>query len=307
MAPQPDFSPEKIKRSIEDTSGYPFELQIAQRVSKWNEYAYFVEPNYSFEDHDTGKARELDFHALRASPISARKGEYTFTVLLGSCKANKNPFIFFTREEPLAGLTMMSDVPISGCPLEIFDKKGESDAIELYFRLREFLHIAKLGIISSQFCVLNWRSSKWDVQPQAVIRDTLIPLMKVMSREIEQHNEKCSSHKGKILPEYHIYYPLLVLNGPLYEYYVPPEGPAQLREVKHVLVIRHYESKTVKCRYAIDVIHETYLEQYLELIEEEVSKYNSLVRRHKKRVLRSIKELAAIEEAGAKEKGESGK
>jgi len=291
MVPQPNYDPSVIKQALEDTSGYPFELQIAQRVEKWEEYGYSVEPNYSFEDHDTGEARELDFHAIRAVPIVAQRDEYAYIVILGSCKASRNPYIFFTRPGLLAGITLMSDVPISGSPLEIYEENGETEAIEWYFQLHKFLHIGQLDTISSQACVLSWKSSKWEVQPEAVIRDTFVPLIKAMSREIEDHNNECVPNGDTILPEYRIYYPLLILKGPMYEYYVPTEGDAQLRDTKHILVIRHYESKTIKCRYAIDVIHESYLEQYLELVEREAKKFVNLIKRHKKIVAKSIEEL----------------
>jgi len=97
-------------------------------------------------------------------------------------------------------------------------------------------------------------------------------------------------------PDYRIYYPLLVLKGPLLEYHLPPKGPAELRNAKHILVIRHYESKTVKGRYAIDVIHESYLEQYLDLVEKEGNTFVNRVRRYKKPIIRSIRKLAELEE-----------
>jgi len=306
VAPQPDYDPAVIKQALEDTSGYPFELQIAQRVERWEEYGYYVEPNYSFEDHDTGEARELDFHAVRAVPISSKRGEYAFIVLLGSCKANRTPYIFLTRPALLAGITLMSDVPISGSPLEIYQEDDEAEAIEWYLQLHKFLHIGRLDHISSQLSVLTWKNSRWEVQPEAIVRDTFIPLIKAMSREIEHHNEKCVPNRAKILPEFNMYYPLLVLKGPMYEYYLPGEGEAQLKDTKHVLVIRHYESKTIKCRYAIDAIHETYLEEYLNLVESEAKKFTNTIRRHKKILDRSIERLTKQETVESSEgKGKS--
>lgn len=116
-----------------------------------------------------------------------------------------------------------------------------------------------------------------------------------MSREIEDHNVDCAPDDEGILPEYRIYYPLLVLKGPMYEYYVPEQGDAQLKSAKHVVVMRHYESKAVKCRCGIDVIHESYLEQYLNLIEKEAKKFRNLIRRYKRVVAKSMEKLSAVE------------
>jgi hypothetical protein len=73
MVPQPDMDPQVIKKSVEDLSGFPFELEIVRRLEGYKDYGFWVEPNYSFEDHDTGEARELDFHAITAESISIKR------------------------------------------------------------------------------------------------------------------------------------------------------------------------------------------------------------------------------------------
>jgi hypothetical protein len=304
MVPQPNYDPMGIRQVVENTSGYPFELQITRRIEKWRDYEYFVEPNYSFEDQDSGEARELDFHAIRAVPISTERNEYAYVVILGSCKASRNPYIFFTRPGQLAGVMLMSDVPISGCPLDMYEENGEIEAIESYFELHRFLHIGEVDNISSQACILSWKGTKWEVQSEATIRDIFVPLVKVMSREIEDHNNECIPSGEEAVVEYRMYYPLLVLKGPMYEYYVPAKGDPELKTTNHVLVIRHYESKSVKCRFAIDVIHESYLERYLDLLEREAKKFVNLVIHHKKIVARSVEQLAREEKKeGSKGRG----
>ena len=296
MVPQPNMDPQSIKQAIEDLSGYPYELEIVRRIEKYRDYGYWVEPNYSFEDQDTGEARELDFHAMEAESISIKKSEFAFLIILGSCKANNNPYVFFTRQLPFSGITLNSDVPIAGCPLEIYTESDENEAIEWYFRLHDFLHIAKIDIVSSQFCELVWKSNKWQVQSEAIFKNTFIPLIKAMSREIDEYNKACIPKKDEVSPNYQLYCPLLVLKGPMFEYHVPPTGSNVLREAKHILFIRHYESRKVKCCYAIDIIHESYLEQYLDLTERELIRFVNLVKHHKRSVLRSIRKLVEIEE-----------
>ena len=77
---------------------------------------------------------------------------------------------------------------------------------------------------------------------------------------------------------------------------MPSTGSPLLRDVKHVLFIRQYESKSVKCRYAIDVIHESYLEDYLDIINKELKRFVNRVKHHKKAVVSSIKKIAELEE-----------
>lgn len=236
MAPQPDMNPDRIKRSIKDLTGYPFELEIIRRIETYKDYGYWIEPNFSFEDQDTGEARELDFHATEAMAISVQESEFAFAVILGSCKANKNPYVFFTRQLPFAGATLDSDVPIAGYPLEICRENGEGEAVEWYFQLHDFLHIAKNNIVSSQFCELIWKNNKWEKQSEPIFKNTFIPLIKAMSREIEDYNKTNVPQKDEESPDYQIYYLLLVLRGPMFEYHVPPLGPPQLKETKHILL-----------------------------------------------------------------------
>jgi len=297
MTPQPNLASSEIKKAVENLSGYPYELEIVKRIEQYKKYGFWVEPNYSFEDHDTGEARELDFHASQAETISIDKSEFVFTVLLGSCKDNNNPYVFFTRNIPFPGITLNSDIPIAGCPLEIYTEPNDvNEAIEWYFRLHDFLHIAQMDVVSSQFCELVWKNNKWTVQSEPIFKNTFIPMIKAMSREIEDYNKNCVPEKGDLSPDYQIYYPVIVIRGPMFEYYVPPTGNKRIRKAKHILFIRHYESRNVKCHYAIDIIHDSYLEEYLNLTEKELVKFTNLVKRHKKSITRSIEKIIEIEE-----------
>jgi hypothetical protein len=279
----------QIKDALEDNSGYPFELEITRRIEARE---YFVEPNYSFEDQDTGLARELDFHALKSEIISEKKMEFVIAIILGSCKDNKNPYVFFTRELFLSGIMLSSDLPIAGCPLEIYDENNYCLSLEEYLELYKFLHIGKTDIVSSQFCELKQKKGKWEIQSETIFKDAIIPLIKALHGDITDYNEEHIPNLETEGVDYQIYFPLIVLKGPLLQYHVPPKGPTQLKQAQHIVVVRHYESKTVKCRYAIDVIQESYLEKYLEIIDKEIAKFKNLVRNHKKIITQSIKKVA---------------
>lgn len=190
---------------------------------------------------------------------------------------------------------LSSDVPIAGCPLEVYDEVDENQTLEDYLELYKFLHIGRTDIVSSQFCELKRRKGKWEIQSEVIFKDAVVPLLKALSGEITSYNEEHIPDLETEGVDYQIYYPLIVLNGPLLQYHVPPEGPPYLEQSQHIVVVRHYESKTVKCRYAIDVIHESYLEKYLELIDKEVVKFRNCIRRHKKMITQSIKKIAMLE------------
>lgn len=293
--PQPlaPLDEQTLQEILKNKSGYPFELDIARRVDS---AGYFVEPNYSFEDHDTGEARELDFYGLSFTVVSETRGEFIAAVILGSCKDNKNPYVFFTRKPILAGVMLESDIPIAGYPLEIDAGGKEVQDIEDFFGLCDILHIGKAKTVSSQFCEVVWRAkeNEYKVESGVIFRDAFIPLIKAMSRAMDDFTQRNRPSEEDQSPTYQIHYPLLVVKGPLFEYHVPARGPAKVRKTKHVLVKRSYESKTVKCEYAIDVIHESYLEQYLWQVDQEVLSFRNLVRRHKRALASSIKRMVAL-------------
>jgi hypothetical protein len=144
------------------------------------------------------------------------------------------------------------------------------------------------------------KNTKWQVQSDTIFKDIFVPLIKALSREIRDYNEKCVPTKGDEALNYQIYYPLLVFKGPIFEYHVPTDSPARVSSAKHILVIKDYQSKTVKCRYAFDAIHESYLEQYLELVNKETTKLKNLIKRNKKTLVRSIQKIAQQEKEKTK-------
>lgn len=287
-----------IKQVIENSTGFPFELKVAGRVEAYNDYSYFVEPNYSFEDQDTGEARELDFHATQAISISRKADEYLNIVILGSCKNNANPYIFFTRTLLEAGFLPYADLPVAGFPLNIY-VGNEIEDLESYLDVHEILHVGETENIAGQYVEVKRDGTSWktvkEKESESLFRSICVPLLKVLAREREKHNEECKREKSLT---FSLYYPLLVLNGPLLEYHVPVIGRPVLKKTNHLVVVRHHESKSIKCRCAIDVIHESYLEHYLDMLQEEASAFINRVRRHKRIIMKSIKKVS--EENGSK-------
>jgi hypothetical protein len=286
---------ESVARSVEQ-SGYPFELDIARRIESCG---FFVTPNYNFEDHDTGQSREIDIHALTAETISMRRYEFLYPLVLASCKANRDPYVFFTRDNMLSKLQLQVDAPLSGMPATIVEEDGESLPAAEFFRLEEFLHIASTDRISSQFCQLTRKENKWLVGQAPVVESLVIPLVKAHAREIADHNSKTMKpEQDENESNYQIYYPVIIVRGPLFEYYVPPEaGKPVVSPSRHAVLFRHYQSRTLQGEFAIDVIHETYLEEFLDLIGREAHAFANRIRHHRGRIVASIELLRGRSQA----------
>jgi hypothetical protein len=302
---QPPLDEQAIEMILRNESGYPFELEIARRMA---EAGYIVEPNYGFQDHDTGQSRELDFRAVGFTPLRRRTSEFVTTIVLGSCKSNRVPYVFFTRPPlPTSRQFLHTDLPIAGYPLRIYINDFEQYSLEEYLNLHKVLHIGKPDKVSSQFCELTWdkNGKKHKVGQDkdgqgAIFKDIYVPLVKAMSRELEDSSDILQPSSRESPPLYEIYYPLLVVRGPLFEYYFPANGTPVVRKAEHIILSRSYRSETVTCHYAIDVVHESYLERYLDLIDKEVLSFRNLIRHHRGDLVRSVERLVALSEDAAK-------
>lgn len=99
------------------------------------EYGYYVIPNYSFIDLETGQSRELDIWAMAVQAITRRDFEFIFPILLIECKNLQAPLVFFTQKEiPIKEL--IGDIHLSGIPKEI-ERKGSIYGLSEFLKLPE--------------------------------------------------------------------------------------------------------------------------------------------------------------------------
>jgi hypothetical protein len=92
----------------------------------------------------------------------------------------------------------------------------------------------------------------------------------------------------------------------MFEYHVPLEGDVTVTRVKHVVIVRHYVAKSLSGEYAVDAIHESFLEEFLDVIASEARTIANRVRRHRRRVLESLhREYAVAEDRGSSKKESS--
>jgi hypothetical protein len=286
-----------IKSGVEETSGFPFELEITQRIARRRKAIYWVQPNFSFEDQDEGEARELDFHAMAPIPIGTRRQKYVFIVVLGSCKNNHNPYVFFTRKRDFPGF-VECDLPMTGNPMEITTNK-RIEAIDSYLDLEEIFHVARSREICSQFCEIQLQDKGWKVSSAPVYKSVVLNLIKALSNQTQGQTEEDTS-PGNF--SYTVYYPLLVLKGPMFAHHTDEKGKSSVREVKHVTLIHHHESKTIKCQSAIDCIHESYLDNYLTMIEKEIQLLINRLVHNQKVILASTQKNAESKSKNVKRK-----
>jgi len=291
----------QMKEAIQH-SGYLLEQRVEPII---RESGYYVETNPIFRDPDTGKSREIDIRALAGVGVYREEGSYIFPTLLCECENNLQPIVFFTSE-PFLSFTFCEDLRVSGIPVKFWNGNQKSfDSLADFTRMEKFHHYSK-GEVATQYCTFQLKKDKssWLAFHSEEQHDTFNSLIKAVDCEVDSHFEDWG------LPDQieeeniniEIYYPLLILQGALYSAHLENDRLI-LRKEKHVQFRKQYFSSYTKEieTYQIDVIVESYLSHYLEIIESEIEMIKKIFQRKKTRVFESIGKIVEEAKKGGKE------
>jgi hypothetical protein len=276
---------------------------------------YYVETNAAYPDPLTGKSREIDIEAIIAFRISRDYG-FIFARLICECQNNQQPVVFFVKDSPVSFLHHQ-DVKSAGIPVQFVKRnistKGvhKSKDSECYISLSDFLGFEKYhhyckGPTSTQYCTFTKKKENrpWIALHSETQHDSFTNLIFALESEVDEY------YKSYVVPgkdeeesiNIEIYYPVLILQGPLYLAQIENEK-LELRKCKHVQYRKEYFSRDKHDTYQIDVISESFLHQYTRIIEKEMEKAKSVIKRKIKIVRESIDILT--ERARKKKRGES--
>jgi len=303
------------EKEMEDSilrSGYLLEQRVEVVLEK---NAYFVTTNDAYPDPVTGKSREIDINALSAFKLS-KDLDFLFSRLLCECENNHQPVVFFVKDSPVSFLNS-NYLKCAGLPVQFINNKdipikGTSQKSNYeYSDLPDFLNIEKFhhyckNPVSSQYCSFNRKNdnSPWIASHEETHHNSLNNLIIALEAKIDDY------YDDYIIPEkdetdqinIEIYYPVLILQGPLYSARIQ-KGKLKLKKEKHIRYIKEYFSKDKKDTYIIDVITEEYLSKYLKVIEKEMTRMQNKLKQKKKIVRTSLDTL--VEEAKKKKKTET--
>lgn len=287
---------EKInKREMADAifrSGYLLE-QRAQRIL--HNRGYFVSANDSYVDPDTGKSREIDIYATGAEQIS-RDREFIFPMLICECENNPQPMVAFVEESPISFLNYR-EAKIAGIPIQCLSTKAkgrELIPIQEFLGFEKYHHYCK-GLTATQYCSFvrkkqqpnDWMATHLDEQHESFTR-LINALEFYIDKYYTNYRLPYKSEVERINLEF--YYPILILQGPLYAATLK-KGRLALRPVQHIQYRKDYHLKGRNLTYQIDVITEVFLPKYVDVIEREMRKAASVIKRKKAIVRKSIEAL----------------
>jgi hypothetical protein len=272
-----------------NNSGYLIEQRVEDILVK---KGYSVETNDAYLDPETGKSREIDLTGITGIKIFEDQDHFIFPYLLVECENNHQPVAFF-RNNPRPGIFSVEEIKISGLPLDLYENDGsEMGALPLILKF-DYCHHYCVGPYYTQYCTfqLNNKDNKkrWIASHSETQHGTFSSLIKCLDHKISTH------HAGYFLPSedqkerlnLQFYYPLIVLQGDLYEAY-ELDGVLQLEEKDHIQFRKQLVKTDDSESYQIDVIREKYLPTYLEIINQETNKIAEKLRSNWEVLERSI-------------------
>jgi hypothetical protein len=261
-------------------SGYLLESRVEARLQK---AGYYVEANHTYPDPDTGKSREFDLYALSAVSAGPRRGrDFIFPVLLIECVNNSQPIVLITKE-PQVPFLHHEDVKHAGLPVKFPAKGGGWRSLPDYLSLEKVHHYCR-GRIATQFCSFrrkkDQQQAEWMALHEDVQFDSFRKLCVVTDYFIDEHF-KSWRFGGPEFVNIEFYYPVLVLGGDLLEAQASAQS-VRLTRRQHLQFRRSQIVRGEAEDYQIDVIRESHLPKYLELVQREAEIIaRRLRRRHK--------------------------
>lgn len=261
-------------------SGYPIEQRVAKEM---RENGYLVETSQAYTDPETGKSREYDISAIKVSMISRDPIDAVFPLLICECENNEQPIVFFTSESFLG----FANMKYSGLPVKIISENRLLPLWE-FLGAERFHHYGK-GLVATQYCTFHRKndSARW-VASHSDAHQTFLDLANAVEHGIDEHCSNWTSPgPSNERINLQIFYPLLVLQGDIYEARTDTSSLA-INEVEHVQYCKELWDARGSRTYHIDVVAEKYLSKYLELVDKEIAAIRRRIRKHRSKVDQSV-------------------
>ncbi len=274
------------------SSGYLLEQRV---YPIFQEFGYHVTANAAYPDLLTGKSREIDIKAIHAFQIG-EDADFIFANVLCECENNKQPVVFFLQKDPPIPDLQHENIKSAGIPVKFLENVTGREFVNLpdFLNFHKYHHISK-GPTSTQYCNFHRKDSNkpWLASHEHEQHNTLLDLACSVEAEIDDYYDNLilPSSEEDVSINVEIYYPLLILQGPLYSAISDINKKIKLREVEYAKYRKEVFLKGRKNTYNIDVIIESFLPKYLAMIEKELDRASNILQQNKQIVQASMDRL----------------
>jgi hypothetical protein len=245
------------------TSGYLFEQRMLEAVESC---CQDVSANVGFADPENGSAREIDVVArIEDDPGGLVRVSAT---IVCECKSTRDPLVFLCRRfTDLPGSYRDRKLRMSVRPSKPMNVALKSRKNSYSLPIEQFLPMweanpsgGRLINYSTQFCKTRRAEGKQSLKAEHGdgYNEYVLPLIKA----VEAHRLSLPERELPIVTDIALFYPLLVVSGPLYCYDYR-RGMARPTRAKHVVFAKDYHSSQISGTFFIDVLAAHYLPEYL--------------------------------------------
>lgn len=296
MAPKEaqDITLDQMREAISH-SGYLLEQRIKPKIER---RGYLVEANKPYPDPQTGISREFDILAISGRLLyrRLRRGsddpDLIFPYIICECENNTQPLVFFESHAQF-NFHFHEDVKCSGMPVKIWNQ-GRWVRLSEVLRFERFHHYFH-GRVATQYCSFSFTKNRWlathlESQHQTM-RNLINALEATIDNEFEEYTLPRKGREEAINLQF--YYPVMILQGRLCLAKETRQG-LQIRDVTHIQFRQEVWSTSLRSAYQCDVIQESFLGKYLNIIDREMKAVERRMRQHRDAIRASINRLVLL-------------
>jgi hypothetical protein len=255
---------QKIIDEIEKT-GFPTEIRCASILEQ---KGWGILHNPSYIDDIENISREFDIRAYKKWSYSVASDQYGIGVyLIIECKKSEKPWVFFTTPEKYQFTRLGDIIKWNYQNKKIFSDSYSSDSFISDASLKEYHHYFQKPYLARTYFEPFKNQSKNEASQMI-----FTAIMSSIKATLFHLQDRVANNW------LHLYYPLIIFNGELFEAKIDPEKNIQVLEAPHIQLSfsymipqreRTYSIWEGQRKFIIDIIKENYIEDYLRIIENE--------------------------------------
>ena len=228
-----------------ETQGYPLEMRLAKAIRRHD--ALQFRQSWNYEDHETGKSREIDIICTKQDYVGFCEINFIF-----ECKGTTKPWVLFTSEETgssyhrLSGFGIFSKQAFASAAGALFDFEDPD-----HTKLKEIPWLWKERHIG--YSLVQGFDGNKDA-PYSAVMSAVKAALWSKTNSVWQNGEFLS---------HVVCFPVVVTSSPLFECSLDENGDTVLKEVTHGFLFFNQTigDFTATC---VSIVNEKYIDTFIQ-------------------------------------------
>jgi len=247
---------QRIKEDVEK-SGFPLEIEVSStlRQDGWGEFVHDC-----YLDEEEKVTREIDVSGFKRTDINSPDYEFIHVSLLIKCKKRSDkPWVFFTREKGKE----------SHFPFVLLHSLGNPRThTKLLSQEKWMKHSHYFSPAFTKNAIISYEPFT-GLNDGGIIFESSMKAIKALTYQMKETKKSFAFIKNPLF----IFYPVMVLDGHLFEY----TNAKAVEPVPYLqYLVRHRftdpdTDKLVRDMFLIDVLRKEFLQEYLKILRQELN------------------------------------